>query len=1423
MPHESTARRLHLDTTGEYAGALELSTLKLEYWSGEIYAVAGGTPEHSALASKVMALLDAKLPAGCRTSNSDMLVRIASSDVTVFPDGIVVCGAGVGRQEGRDSAARLHDPQVRSGGVNRVAPRASGDRRRTPIARLARDRTSGGQAPDLVCSCAHRRRRRHLSSARRPLTTPAPLGIVRRPPVHLVVFFEPPPYSPEPTMPRRVTPDSTSDAARLEAERRAREAAARQEAARKAAEAARALAERLAQAAQSTFERWSPRATPMTLPASAELTVGEVALIPEPEEPGDLSAATYVAPTRRAELDEVIAEVVDGGLDPADAMAAADLYDPLSGELSMTEAELAYFSASLVDAAAPLLADSRNDWVGAWFANPALPAEVRLAFSHALLDESERYRTEQPLEGAHGVSAEEMNAHRATTLANIALSSAAGVEYFDGAYGWVEPADVDTATFNHFIGTLDPAQLEGFTQSLRLGTDWRSMGVLDTVSAVIDASMQDHAFLDGGPAFLFASTVLSGPAAPPDTAFNVFELSEDYAQTYVEFSARVLALEAGTGLDAADRERLRGIVADEDTRVQLAHLPFAQRMLVTQYLLEHDDFDASNVDDAQHGGLLGAVLVHRYATDYAVAQGLPFESSYELVLEEFERFNFITGAYASHLAVEAGWEASVGALRSGEPPRLSDGSALGPESYIEVDEALLEQYPVLTALVIPSLPPVLPHQNVIDAVADGTLSPDVAASILEGLAADASYRTHPDRLDDAGSGLFGEMAEGWVELTAGNPYSETGLHQHGQEQAARLLALAEQLRGSTDPAFVASAFTLGLDQHANVFDLSLAAFGESVSWEYGEAMGALGTAQLAATAVMVVGSLGAGLAAGSLSGGAAVTAMAKIAAVQSVSSFALNAASNWAETGDPHWVDALGAGAVDGFTTMFGMRLGMMRGVAPALLGGGVDVGGAAVSALIGQPGGMAAVMNGDLSGLDGSRVWNAALTAGVFSAAFAGGTYLLGGARGVGDMPRLEPGSALSRAELDQVALSLSDGTLMVRNAEGVRVPARDVIDPAAEGYYAVFRNQTTGEYDVRLIYASDSTSLDPMAAIDAQRSNWPGEGWEPVLGFHNHPNGSTAPSTGDLGADDLFRQVFGDGFQSAILTQSGEGLSLTPFRGNDTVLMPEEHLPWNGGQRFSDDPLADWSRMNVDQQLAAESGQTIDSLRSTWTPVAQDPRTGAVLYELPNGRRFMEYPDGDGDSGYRFRNVTDEVEAGAIPEGWMPIMSTSRITAQVDGSTVRLSNGFEYELAPLPEGYTVRVQPQGQAGYPLAENKIRLELTDASGNPAGHLELNVRTLNGQTRFQAHFDFGGRDAPRHLTRFMWESVSNAIRDGEVDQIAFNTDPNSPVGLALSAMGFTSHGPVFILDFPDDAARQAWLETHGTFPGLLAAARRSRE
>lgn len=86
-----TARRLH-HTYEHYLRVLEHSTVKLEYCDGEIYAMAGGTPAHAALAASVIGLLRNALRGPCRVYSSDLKIRIDATDLTTFPDVSVVCG-----------------------------------------------------------------------------------------------------------------------------------------------------------------------------------------------------------------------------------------------------------------------------------------------------------------------------------------------------------------------------------------------------------------------------------------------------------------------------------------------------------------------------------------------------------------------------------------------------------------------------------------------------------------------------------------------------------------------------------------------------------------------------------------------------------------------------------------------------------------------------------------------------------------------------------------------------------------------------------------------------------------------------------------------------------------------------------------------------------------------------------------------------------------------------------------------------------------------------------------------------------------------------------------------------------------------------------------------------------------------------------
>lgn len=86
-------RRVHRYTYADYV-ALELaSSTKHEFLDGEIYAMAGGSEEHSALAAEVLrALGNAIGDRPCRVHTSDLRVYVEAAGLATFPDGSVICG-----------------------------------------------------------------------------------------------------------------------------------------------------------------------------------------------------------------------------------------------------------------------------------------------------------------------------------------------------------------------------------------------------------------------------------------------------------------------------------------------------------------------------------------------------------------------------------------------------------------------------------------------------------------------------------------------------------------------------------------------------------------------------------------------------------------------------------------------------------------------------------------------------------------------------------------------------------------------------------------------------------------------------------------------------------------------------------------------------------------------------------------------------------------------------------------------------------------------------------------------------------------------------------------------------------------------------------------------------------------------------------
>lgn len=84
---------LRLYSFEDYIALEELSEEKNEYFDGHILAMAGGTPRHSRLASRVNFHLERQFEKGpCATYTSDLRVRVQATGLATYPDLSVVCG-----------------------------------------------------------------------------------------------------------------------------------------------------------------------------------------------------------------------------------------------------------------------------------------------------------------------------------------------------------------------------------------------------------------------------------------------------------------------------------------------------------------------------------------------------------------------------------------------------------------------------------------------------------------------------------------------------------------------------------------------------------------------------------------------------------------------------------------------------------------------------------------------------------------------------------------------------------------------------------------------------------------------------------------------------------------------------------------------------------------------------------------------------------------------------------------------------------------------------------------------------------------------------------------------------------------------------------------------------------------------------------
>lgn len=79
-------------TPAEYFEWEEQQLCRHEYINGEVYAMGGGTQNHSRISLKVAALLDGHLSnSNCRVFNSDCRVNLLGTDDYTYPDASVSC------------------------------------------------------------------------------------------------------------------------------------------------------------------------------------------------------------------------------------------------------------------------------------------------------------------------------------------------------------------------------------------------------------------------------------------------------------------------------------------------------------------------------------------------------------------------------------------------------------------------------------------------------------------------------------------------------------------------------------------------------------------------------------------------------------------------------------------------------------------------------------------------------------------------------------------------------------------------------------------------------------------------------------------------------------------------------------------------------------------------------------------------------------------------------------------------------------------------------------------------------------------------------------------------------------------------------------------------------------------------------------
>src|SRR3954465_4390696 len=85
--------RAHLLTEQEYLDMERSSEIKHEFYAGEVFAMAGGTPDHALIMGNLITVLNGALrDCGCRVYTSDLRVKVEATGLQTYTDVSVICG-----------------------------------------------------------------------------------------------------------------------------------------------------------------------------------------------------------------------------------------------------------------------------------------------------------------------------------------------------------------------------------------------------------------------------------------------------------------------------------------------------------------------------------------------------------------------------------------------------------------------------------------------------------------------------------------------------------------------------------------------------------------------------------------------------------------------------------------------------------------------------------------------------------------------------------------------------------------------------------------------------------------------------------------------------------------------------------------------------------------------------------------------------------------------------------------------------------------------------------------------------------------------------------------------------------------------------------------------------------------------------------